>query len=95
VYIHPWVNKGVNILPRGQISPLGARGEVKYGPQVSDRNVTTNFGKTEFEEMCVLLLAVYVDPNSSQLPSSWLSDCWSGNWNAFFTNIPPDSAVLN
>jgi hypothetical protein len=25
------VNKGVNIPPRGQISPLGARGEVKNG----------------------------------------------------------------
>jgi hypothetical protein len=25
------VNEGVNILPRGQISPLGARGEVKNG----------------------------------------------------------------
>jgi hypothetical protein len=28
------VNKGVNIPPRGQISPLGARGEVKNGPLV-------------------------------------------------------------
>jgi hypothetical protein len=27
------VNEGVNIPPRGQISPLGARGEVKNGPQ--------------------------------------------------------------
>jgi hypothetical protein len=26
------VNKGVNFTPRGQISPLGARGEVKNGP---------------------------------------------------------------
>jgi hypothetical protein len=26
------VNEGVNIPPRGQISPLGARGEVKNGP---------------------------------------------------------------
>jgi hypothetical protein len=28
------VNEGVNIPPRGQISPLGARGEVKNGPLV-------------------------------------------------------------
>jgi hypothetical protein len=27
------VNKGVNITPRGKNSPLGARGEVKNGPQ--------------------------------------------------------------
>jgi hypothetical protein len=27
------VNKGVNIHPRGQISPLGAKVEVKNGPQ--------------------------------------------------------------
>jgi hypothetical protein len=27
------VNEGVNFTPRGQISPLGARGEVKNGPQ--------------------------------------------------------------
>jgi hypothetical protein len=26
------VNEGVNFAPRGQISPLGARGEVKNGP---------------------------------------------------------------
>jgi hypothetical protein len=29
------VNVGVNIPPRGQISPLGARGEVKNGPLVA------------------------------------------------------------
>jgi hypothetical protein len=28
------VNKGVNIPPRDQISPLGARGEVKNGPLI-------------------------------------------------------------
>jgi hypothetical protein len=28
------VNEGVNIPPRGQISPLGARGEVKNGPLI-------------------------------------------------------------
>jgi hypothetical protein len=27
------VNEGVNIPPRAQLSPLGARGEVKNGPQ--------------------------------------------------------------
>jgi hypothetical protein len=26
------VNEGVNFTPRGQISPLGARGDVKNGP---------------------------------------------------------------
>jgi hypothetical protein len=31
------VNKGVNVTPRGQISPLGARGEVKNGPQDSSK----------------------------------------------------------
>jgi hypothetical protein len=41
--------------------------------QVSDRNVTTNYGKTESEEMCVLLLTYYIDPRDSTLPeSSWL-----------------------
>jgi hypothetical protein len=29
------VNQGVNIPPRGQISPRGARGEVKNDPQVA------------------------------------------------------------
>jgi hypothetical protein len=29
------VNEGVNILPRGQFSPLGARGEVKNGLALS------------------------------------------------------------
>jgi hypothetical protein len=29
------VNEGLNIPPRGQISPLGVRGEVKNGPQLS------------------------------------------------------------
>jgi hypothetical protein len=28
------VNEGMNIPPRGQLSPLGARGEVKNGPLV-------------------------------------------------------------
>jgi hypothetical protein len=31
------VNKGVNIPPRGQISPLGVRGEVKNGPLATGR----------------------------------------------------------
>jgi hypothetical protein len=29
------VNEGVNISPRGQISPLWARGQVKTGPEVT------------------------------------------------------------
>jgi hypothetical protein len=29
-------NEGVNIPPRGQISPLGDRGEVKNGPQAPE-----------------------------------------------------------
>jgi hypothetical protein len=31
--VNEGVNEGVNFTPRGQISPLGARGEVKNGPQ--------------------------------------------------------------
>jgi hypothetical protein len=33
------VNEGVNITPRGKISPLGARGEVKNVPQVDSLQV--------------------------------------------------------
>jgi hypothetical protein len=34
---HLGVNEGMNFEPRGQISPLGARGEVKNTPQVFTR----------------------------------------------------------
>jgi hypothetical protein len=39
------VNKGVNIPPGGQISPLGARGEVKNGPLTNPdwENVSPSF----------------------------------------------------
>jgi hypothetical protein len=32
------VNEGMNIPPRGQLSPLGARGEVKNGPLVAQNS---------------------------------------------------------
>jgi hypothetical protein len=35
------VNKGDNFTPRGQISSLGARGEVKNGPQYFQDSLTT------------------------------------------------------
>jgi hypothetical protein len=34
------VNEGVNIHPREQISPLGARGQVKNGPLVFNRAIS-------------------------------------------------------
>jgi hypothetical protein len=41
------VNKGVNIPPRGQISPLGARGEVKNGPLVTLKPIQFDYKSGE------------------------------------------------
>jgi hypothetical protein len=38
------VNEGVNFTPRGQLSPLGAKGEVKNGPQAPILPKVTNLG---------------------------------------------------
>jgi hypothetical protein len=57
------MNEGVNIRPRGQISPLGARGEVKNGPliqiQGSSRKVLALEAKSDGRYFCEAIVASF------------------------------------
>jgi hypothetical protein len=72
------VNEGVNITPRGQISPLGAGGEVKNGPWPLEP-----WGFGECSPMCdIFTLALF-------LPSQ-LARCFYRS----FANLSPSVYIL-
>jgi hypothetical protein len=59
------VNKGVNIPLRGQMLPLGSRGEVMYRPLDTFPDLTSQKWDSEFRQLFVLIkLISFVDRRS-------------------------------